>query len=135
MNSIHFNKFSLPVVTGKPQTNSQRQEETTAQTSDGGLSFQELLKNRMAESNSSLAFSKHAMNRVIERNIDVSDESLGRLEEGVKIAEEKGLNETLILVDRTAFIVNIKNNMVITTTNSDELKGNVFTNIDGTVII
>ena len=53
----------------------------------------------------------------------------------MKIAQKKGLNDTLILVDRTAFIVSVKNNKVITTVNGDELKGNVFTNIDGAVIV
>jgi len=39
------------------------------------------------------------------------------------------------LVDRTAFVVNVLNNKVITTVNEDALTGNVFTNIDGAVIV
>ena len=70
-----------------------------------------------------------------ERNIQISENSLDRLGQGMKIAQKKGLNDTLILVDRTAFIVSVKNNKVITTVNGDELKGNVFTNIDGAVIV
>jgi flagellar operon protein len=54
---------------------------------------------------------------------------------GVQLATQKGLNEPLILVDRTAFVVNVSNNKVITTVNEDSLKGNVFTNIDGAVIV
>ena len=84
---------------------------------------------------SGVAFSKHAVNRVAERNIQLSENSLDRLGQGMKIAQKKGLNDTLILVDRTAFIVSVKNNKVITTVNGDELKGNVFTNIDGAVIV
>ena len=75
------------------------------------------------------------MNRVMERNIDLSTENLERLNEGVKLAEEKGLDDTLILLDEAAFIVSVKNNTVITTVNKDEMTGNVFTNIDGTVVI
>ena len=65
----------------------------------------------------------------------MSTENLERLNEGVKLAEEKGLDDTLILLDEAAFIVSVKNNTVITTVNKDEMTGNVFTNIDGTVVI
>ena len=70
-----------------------------------------------------------------QRGIALTESSLSRLEEGVRLAESKGLDDTLILVDSTAFLVSVKNNKVITTVNHDELKGNVFTNIDGTVIV
>ena len=82
-----------------------------------------------------VAFSKHAVNRVIERNIDVSGTNMERLAQGVEIAKNKGLGDTLILIDRTAFIVNAPAGKVITTVSDEDLKGNVFTNIDGTVII
>ena len=80
-------------------------------------------------------FSKHAMNRVLQRNIDISGENLERLNEGIKLAEEKGLDDTLILIDKAAYLVSVKNNMVITTVANDELQGNVFTNIDGAVVV
>ena len=67
--------------------------------------------------------------------MDVSSENLERLNQGVKLAEEKGLKEPLILLDSTAFVVNVKNNKVITVVHEDGLKGAVFTNIDGTVMI
>ena len=51
------------------------------------------------------------------------------------MAEEKGLREPLILLGTTAFVVNVKNNKVVTVVNEDSLKGTVFTNIDGTVMI
>ncbi len=100
--------------------------------SDG--SFGELLKEKVLK-NSNLTLTKHAVNRVEERNIDMSDENIERLSEGVKIAEEKGLHAPLILIDRTAFIVNLNNRAVVTTVNGDDMKNNAFTNIDGTVIV
>ena len=51
------------------------------------------------------------------------------------MAEEKNLEEPLILVGQAAFLVNVKNNTVITTVDSNDLQGKVFTNIDGTVIV
>lgn len=97
-------------------------------------SFDEVLRQRVQE-NSSIEFSKHAINRVQQRNITIADSTLERLEQGVALAKSKGLNSTLILVDQTAFVVNVQNNKVITTMSDETLKGNVITNIDGTVII
>jgi flagellar operon protein len=84
---------------------------------------------------SNVSFSKHAVNRAIQRNLDLSEDNIARLNEGVRLAKEKKLEDPLILVDRTAFLVNIRHHKVITTVDAEELKGNVFTNIDGTVII
>ena len=99
-------------------------------------SFKDILREQLGTSTvSDINFSRHAINRVVERSIDLSDENLLRLSEGVRLAEEKGLDDTLILMDSAAFIVSVKNNTVITTVSADELRGNVFTNIEGTVII
>jgi len=68
------------------------------------------------------------------RSVDV-DEQLDRLQDGFKTAESKGLNDALILIDNSAYIVNIRNNTVVTAVQRNDLRGNVFTNIDGTVII
>ena len=124
------NRFSI--VTGKPQPGQGAANATKAQagTNASGVSFQQAL-----EAQRQIAFSKHAAQRVAQRGIALTESSLSRLEEGVRLAESKGLDDTLILVDSTAFLVSVKNNKVITTVNHDELKGNVFTNIDGTVIV
>ena len=96
--------------------------------------FQVLLEERI-RSNSSIEFSKHALKRVGERDIDLSLDQLERLNQGVMMASAKGLHDPLILVDQTAFVVNVPNNKVITTFHEDALKGNVFTHIDGAVIV
>lgn len=114
-------------VSSKPVTLPQKQQEIKQ-------NFKNVLQQKIAE-NTDLTFSKHAVNRVMERNVEISPNSMMRLSEGVRLAQEKGLNDTLILVDTTAYIVNAKNGTVITTVNNDDLKGNVFTNIDGTVVV
>ena len=64
------------------------------------------------------------------------NETLERLNKGVELAAGKGAAvETLVLVGRNAFVVSVKNNKVITTLSDNELNGNVFTNIDSTVIV
>lgn len=85
---------------------------------------------------SGVDFSKHAVERINERRIDLySDGRLERLSKAVSLAEEKGSDNALILIDQAAFLVSVKNNKVITTVNTEEMTGNIFTNIDSTVIM
>ena len=94
------------------------------------------LKEKLNEKQGGVEFSKHAMQRLSERSIDItSGDTLERLNKGVEIAADKGSNETLVLVDMNAFVVSVKNNKVITTIPQNEMKGNIFTNIDSTVIV
>ncbi|MDR0983982.1 MAG: flagellar protein [Ruminococcus sp.] len=121
-----------PITTGTPVT---RNGETTPQTEAPKQSFNELLRDKI-NSQSGLNFSKHAIKRVAEREIGIeSEEQIDKLSQGFKIAEQKGLSNALILTDTSAFIVNVKNNTVITAIGKSEMQGNVFTNIDGAVIM
>lgn len=98
-------------------------------------SFARALQEKLEEKHG-VEFSKHAMQRVEERSIDLSaNDTLDRLNRGVELAAGKGSSETLVLVGRNAFVVSVKNNKVITTLSDSELNGNVFTNIDSTVIV
>ena len=65
----------------------------------------------------------------------LSQAGLERLTEGVRIAQGRGIQDALILMDGSAFIVSAKNSTVVTAMNSSELKNKVITNIDGTVIL
>ena len=125
-------RLNLPVTTGIPSLN-HTPETVSKNQNDLKLSFREILENT-AKAND-LSFSKHAADRVVQRDIEISEESLERLNEGVQIAKEKGLEDALILMDGSAFIVSAKNSKVITALDSRELKGKVFTNINGTVIV
>ena len=57
------------------------------------------------------------------------------MENGTRKAEEKGINESLMIMDDMTFIVNVKNNTVITAMDQKEASDNIFTNIDGAVIM
>ncbi|WP_029232090.1 TIGR02530 family flagellar biosynthesis protein [Butyrivibrio sp. VCB2006] len=106
----------------------------------GGGSFAQVL-NKIQEQadNSSVArenlkFSKHAANRLNDRSIELTQDQMLRLNQGAKEASEKGIKDSLILIDQLAFIVNVPNNTVVTAMDQTETKNNVFTNIDGAVI-
>ncbi len=101
---------------------------------DSELSFQEILHTAAKDEKpvQNLKFSKHANARLATRNINLSAEQMERLETGTTKAREKGIQESLVMVDNLAFIVNIKNNTVITA--MDDSSDSIFTNIDGAVI-
>ncbi len=82
-----------------------------------------------------LRFSLHAMGRLKSDNISLSKEDLGRLGQGLEKATDKGAREALLLLDDKAFIVNVKERLVITSIHRQRLKENVFTNIDSAVIL
>lgn len=103
------------------------------------ISFEEVLRQtkdvRHAGDTSSLKFSKHAAMRLADRNINLSSEQSKRLETGVEKAGEKGIHDSLVLLDSLAFIVNVPNKTVVTAMEQNEADKNIFTNIDGAVII
>ena len=102
---------------------------------ENGTSYAAALQKKIEEKQG-VEFTKHAMQRLSERSIDITEgNTLERLNKGVEIAADKGSSETLVLVDRNAFVVSVKNNKVITTIPQEELQGNIFTNIDSAVIV
>lgn len=109
---------------------------TEASYSESSISFEEILRQKqdVAES-SELKFSKHASMRLSDRNINLSQEQNKRLENGVIKASEKGINESLVILDSLAFIVNVPNRTVVTAIDQTESNDNIFTNIDGAVIV
>lgn len=98
------------------------------------VSFEELLQQKINDT-SEIKFSKHATNRLDERGIELTEDQSMRLEEGVMKASEKGIKDSLVLVDQLAFIVNVPNQTVITAMDQTESDDNIFTNIDGAVIV
>ena len=101
-----------------------------------GLSFQKILEQKTAqETDGDLKFSKHALGRLNDRNIELSKGQLERLNDGARKAGQKGIRESLVIVDQLAFIVNVPNRTVVTAMDSTETTENIFTNINGAVII
>ena len=118
-----------------------RQQKNTGAAKEGGPSFQEILQNRAFQQNNisgkaeALKFSKHAVGRLADRNIELSTEQLERLNDGARKAGQKGIRDSLVIVDELAFIVNVPNRTVVTAMDSTETSENVFTNINGAVIM
>jgi flagellar operon protein len=101
----------------------------------GGPSFSEVLQARLLETREGVRFSAHAQERIRLRAIELTPADLARLDEGVKRAAAKGARESLLLSEKAAFVVSVRNNTVITVVDSAHLRENVFTNIDSAVIL
>ena len=84
---------------------------------------------------SPLKFSAHASQRLRERKIQLDQATMTKVHEAVNKAESKGVDDTLVLTKDAALIVNVPNRTVITAMDRASMNGNVFTNIDGAVII
>jgi len=106
---------------------------STQQTQKSSVNFEDLLKKQIFD-NTEVKFSKHAESRLETRNINLTDEQKTKLNEAINKANSKDVKDSLVLVDDIAFVVNVKNKTVVTVMNKDEMKENVFSNIDGAVI-
>jgi flagellar operon protein len=82
-----------------------------------------------------LKFSSHATQRLQERKIQLDAATMSKVTDAIDRAEAKGIEDTLVLTNDAALIVNVKNRTVITAMDKQSLNGNVFTNIDGAVIV
>ncbi|MFS0688094.1 TIGR02530 family flagellar biosynthesis protein [Sporosarcina sp. 179-K 8C2 HS] len=82
-----------------------------------------------------LKISKHANDRLKERNIHISETEWAHITDKVNEAKVKGIKESLVLMDQAALIISAKNSTVITAMDRKEAKDQLFTNIDGTIVL
>lgn len=125
------NGLLLNKINPKYDTNKTNETKSNVQDTDNS-SFQNILSNKIEETEP-LKFSKHANLRLFDRNLNLTTNQLNRVVDGVNSAREKGVKESLVLVDDIALVVSVKNNTVITATNKNQ--SSIFTNIDGAVIV
>ncbi len=89
----------------------------------------------LSQVRSPLKFSAHASQRIRDRKIELDPATLMKVNQAVDQAEAKGVEDTLILTSDAALIVSVKNRTIVTAMDRGSLTGNVFTNIDGAVIV
>ncbi len=120
-------------VRSTPQT-----ERTPAQSGGrvagaGGRSFDAILQEQVAAGE--LRFSRHAAERMASRNIRVSESDLARMRGAVEQAAARGMKDSLLVVDRHAFIVSVENRTVVTALDRASMRDQLFTNIDSAVLL
>lgn len=97
-----------------------------------GPTFAETLN--QAQNAQGLRFSNHAQKRLQTREISLTDDGLARLSSAVDKAEKRGGRESLVLMDEMAFIVNIRERLVVTAMDARSRGEGVFTQIDSVVL-
>jgi len=126
-----YTKPIRPIITGTPEITRPHPQRPTAVPQDPNA-FRDLLRSKLQPQE--LTVSKHAQARAAQRGIHLSEDDMQRLGNAAQKASEKGLNDTLVIMDQNAFIINAPNRVVITMVDSRD-KETVFTNIDGAVIV
>jgi len=119
---IQLNQGIIPTTAAQ----STAAKKATAGSSD--VSFAETLSQTQ-----NLRFSNHAQKRLEARNISLTDDGISRLSNAVDKAEKRGGKESLVMVDDMAFIVNVRDRMVVTALDSKSRGEGVFTQIDSVV--
>ncbi|MCP3026117.1 TIGR02530 family flagellar biosynthesis protein [Halobacillus sp. A5] len=92
--------------------------------------FEDVLKEA-----SGLHLSKHAEKRLKDRNIKIDDQQWKQISKKVHEAKNKGVTDSLVILNDSALVVSNKNNTVVTAMNKEESKSQIFTNINGTIIL
>ncbi|MBN2221491.1 MAG: hypothetical protein JW708_04730 [Vallitaleaceae bacterium] len=102
----------------------------------GANSFQGILNQQLQQNlTSELRFSKHASMRLESRDINLNQEQLQRIQQGLESARSKGIKESLMVMDNIALVVNVDHSTVITALETKDTINHVFTNIDGAVFV
>lgn len=107
------------------------QRAAAAQGGFGTLLQQELKKTAEPE----VAFSKHAISRAEERGIEITPDLVDQLRGSMIRAQAKGATNILAMDTEKAFIINVPHAKVITAITQEEMRENIFTNIDGAVFL
>jgi flagellar operon protein len=102
------------------------------QNKPSGASFDEVFSKELR--GNEVGFSRHAQQRLASRNISLTEADLSRLNQAVGQVRAKGGRDSLVMLNDNALIVSVKNNQVVTVVDQDNLKDNVFTNIDSAII-
>jgi len=135
MDDIQFKKsYSALVNPNYAVTPVKNNSQQTKEKNNCSSEFGQLLQQSI-DKNQQLTFSKHALQRMDSRQIEVSPQLVSQISNAVEKAKSRGIKDALILNGQTAFIVNVPSGTVITTLSGQEMTNNVFTNIDGAVIV
>lgn len=124
--------INQPLSTTRPSRSSTGQNQETKKS--GKSSFKEIIADKIKEK-TGIEFSRHAQNRIISRDINLNDTQLKQLEKGVEKLEEKGGRDSLVMVNDVAYVVSVENKTVVTAIDDENVKENVFTNIDSAVFM
>lgn len=98
------------------------------------IQFSQHLQNAM-KTEDKLTISKHANERMLQRGIQINDSSWKQIASKIQEAKKMGVKDSLVLLNNAALIVSASNNTVITAMDRKEAATQIFTNINGTIVL
>ena len=96
--------------------------------------FADILQEQVKQS-ANVKFSAHALHRIEQRNLQMGATEVERINQGLQQLSAIGSQNSVILMDDTAFVVSVKNRTVVTAVDKAAGEANVFTNIDSLAIV
>ena len=121
---MEVNGISVPFI---PIT--QTEDLSNVKSQNSGSSFSSIFQDELDK----VKFSNHALKRMENRNIQLSDTEINKIQTAVQKAESKGSKDSLVMMNDTAYIVNVPNRTVVTALPVSSSNENIFTNIDSVV--
>ena len=94
-----------------------------------------ILKPHLAGRPHGIKISQHAAKRFSERKMDVGPEEFMKIRDGVDKLKTKGGQDSLIVTNLGAYIVDVDNETIVTAIDRRDMAKNVFTKIDSTIFI
>jgi len=126
----------IPNVTKTPQN--KKVDLSNRLPKEGDVSeFKNLLNDTLEEKpvHGGINLSTHAVKRLEERKIDFKGEEYMKVKDAMAQLKAKGAKNSLIVSDKAAYIVDVKNNKLVTAVDKGSISENIFTKIDSTMFI
>ena len=126
-----MNRINVHSIPFHPNLNPVQKKQDVIST--GQSNFSQILE--QLTTSDSLKISKHATERMNLRNISISEQEWNVIAQKVSEAKQKGVKQPLVVLDQATLVVSATNNTVITALDRQEAKQQLFTNIDGTIVL
>lgn len=126
---IYNNRPILPIQSTTPKQNVNQNDSIQS-----GDKFSDVLQKTLLDKQS-VKVSKHAEERLLKRELSLTPNDLKEIGKALDKADTKGIKDALILMGDKALVANVKNRTIITAAAVQDLKDNIFTNIDGAIIM
>ncbi|WKY45505.1 TIGR02530 family flagellar biosynthesis protein [Eubacteriaceae bacterium ES2] len=128
----NYYRVSSSIIQQAERLSSNQQKQTPNTNVAVNSDFKDLFQQEVEKT---VTFSKHAAQRSEQRSIEVSESDLEKISQACDQAQEKGINNALIMMDDSAFIVSAQNRRVITVMDKNEMKEKIVNDIDGAIFI
>ena len=135
MANSNINNILIPNVSKLPE---QKKVDVSNKLGSGQKSdFGKLLEEQLVpkQLDHGIKLSTHAAKRLQERNLSMDGAEYSKLKGAIDKLRTKGGQDSLVITPQAAYIVDIKNNTIVTAIDKDNMAENVFTKIDSTLVI